>query len=193
MVYISAWNTVVPLLEPHLSGIWTCPAIHTCQETWLWKACGTHISVNILSDPICKMGSCSISQRFSGVIKVSAFRSSLLGTQQSVDPCLGPHAGVIYITPVTARQFDFCNLLSSSCWHCIWPPGTKTWSWSIQVWSIWYRSSAPLWVSDPRFHQMCPTGPKSPVGLIHHILQLCLPSQLLVQNKFKIFDLGSQL
>jgi len=51
--------------------------------------------------------------RFSGVIKVSAFRSSLLGTQEPVDPCLGPHTGVVYITPVTARQFDFCNLLSS--------------------------------------------------------------------------------
>jgi len=40
---------------------------------------------------------------------------------------------------------------------------------------------------------MCPTGPKIPVGLIHHILQLYLPSQLLFQNKFKVFDLGGQL
>jgi len=51
--------------------------------------------------------------RISGVIKVRAFRPSLLSTQQLVDLCLGPHAGAVYIAPVTARNFDFCNLLSS--------------------------------------------------------------------------------
>jgi hypothetical protein len=34
---------------------------------------------------------------------------------------------------------------------------------------------------------------ESPVGLIYHIFQLCLPCQSLVQSESKLFDLGSQL
>jgi hypothetical protein len=40
---------------------------------------------------------------------------------------------------------------------------------------------------------MCPRGPESPVGLVDHNFQLCLPFKFLVQSESKELDLGSQL
>jgi len=45
----------------------------------------------------------------------------------------------------------------------------------------------------PGFTKCALTGPKSPVGLIHHIFQLCLSCQSLVQSDSKVFDIGGQL
>ena len=65
--------------------------------------------------------------------------------------------GVIFITPVIARQAVSVTLWALSCRHCIRTTATKPWSCrSIWVWSPWCRSNAPPWALDPTFYQMCP-------------------------------------
>ena len=168
-------------------------------------ACGLHIS-EATCRPYIRLGLCYISRDFlvwpklgdlclhcwvhiSQHIPTWASASFITWRRRTTKKTSFTAVGVIFIAPVIARQAAVCN------WAlCCWPLATKLLSrWSIWVWSQWYTSNAPSWVSEPRFYQMCFTGPKIPVRFFHHICQLCLPCQSLVQKKSKVFDLWSQL
>jgi hypothetical protein len=140
----------------------------------------------------------------------TGFRSPLLVTYKSVDPCLGLHlnhlmqrsksqetsiaaVGVIIIMPDTAMQTNLCSLPSSKLLCCTWSSATKSLGRrSEQVSLPWCKSRAKPWVLDPTIYQMCPYRSIKPCRP-YHIFQLCLSWQSSVQSKSKALDLGSQL
>ena len=113
--------------------VWVEPTVRALDCEWLV----VYLSQKYPSGPICRMGSCFISQDFFGVTEVGGSRSPLLGTCESLDPHLGLHLnhylkrrksqrtssaafGVIFITSVIARQANLCTLLSSVLlWLCL--------------------------------------------------------------------------
>ena len=69
--------------------------------------------------------------------------------------------GVIFITPVIARQAVSVTLWALSCGHCIRISATKLWTCrSLWVWAPWCRSHSPPWALDQMFNQMCPSKSK---------------------------------
>jgi hypothetical protein len=175
-----------PLCTSHLSGHFTVNVLcYACLCNILWDVFFLHIRICCWCDRIlAKLRLCRLVHIS---LYVPAWSSTSVITWRG-----GSHRR-------TALQ-----LLGSSSCRLIWPDMvvsnflssvlltfylTLCHCMSLQVWSSWCGSNTP----HCRFYQMCCYSPKSPVGLIRHIFQPCLPWQSIFQSQSKSFDLVSQL
>jgi hypothetical protein len=97
--------------------------------------------------------------------------------------------GVVLIATVAARQATPCNLQRSNLLILYQTPGHQI----VKPSQVNNHGVNPMHYCGYQtlsYTKCVLTGPKHPVGHIHHIILLCLPCQSLACNKSKVFDRG---